>query len=79
MAASPVSANEPKDATTNVPVVNGYSGRAPEDYDDHDILTEQQLHDWLAPRYHGRLWIVNVQHPSEKREVDFSTPAEARR
>lgn len=54
----------------NVPVVNGYSGRAPDGYDDRQLLSEAQVHEWLAPRYRGTIRFVDAGEPKTWRSLD---------
>ena len=51
----------------NVPVVNGYSGRWPPGYPAGDVLTDEQLREWLRGRFRGRLAIVDLTRPGEVR------------
>jgi hypothetical protein len=51
----------------NVPVVNGYSGRAPDDYpDDMPLKMAPRLREWLRGKYRGQILIVNPDVPGEK-------------
>jgi hypothetical protein len=51
----------------NVPVVNGYSGRTPAEYPLDVALTDDELRAWLAPRFRGRVAIVEPCDPRNVR------------
>jgi hypothetical protein len=53
----------------NVPVVNGYSGRCPPDYPPDLPVTDDDLRTWLAPRFRGRVAIVEPCDPRNVRYV----------
>lgn len=53
----------------NVPVMNGYSGRAPKDYPTTGGLTDQQIHDWMKGRFRGTVRVVDSESLWAKREV----------
>jgi hypothetical protein len=55
----------------NVPVVNGYSGRWPPGYPAADIMTDDQLREWLQGRFRGRLAVVDPTRPGEVRYLVF--------
>jgi hypothetical protein len=49
----------------NVPVVNGYSGRAPENYWFFVVHPELELREWLCGRFHGRIALIDPRRPDE--------------
>ena len=49
--------------TANVPVVNGYSGRSPDDYEPSIDNVEEWLRKWLRGRAHGRVIVFDPDHP----------------
>ena len=51
----------------NVPVVNGYSGRYPDDYSLYDGDAEGELRAWLTGRFRGRVAIIDPLKPDEVR------------
>jgi hypothetical protein len=53
----------------NVPVINGYSGRAPTGYPLTDELSDEQIRDWMKGRFRGRVRVIDPQAPDKAREV----------
>jgi hypothetical protein len=54
----------------NVPVVNGYSGRAPsEDYPTASPVDDASLRKWLRDKFHGKLTIVDPDDPGATRVI----------
>jgi hypothetical protein len=48
----------------NVPVVNGYSGRAPKGFPQCGVLrNNEEIHDWLKGKFRGRVRIVDCEAP----------------
>ena len=55
---------------SNVPVVNGYSGRIPPgDYPWISGVTDERLRKWLSGRFRGRLTILDPDDPAAKRTL----------
>jgi hypothetical protein len=53
----------------NVPVVNGYSGRAPKDYPPFGLQTDAEVHDWLKGQFRGKVRIVDSEAPDKAHDV----------
>ena len=53
----------------NVPVVNGYSGRAPQGFPPFGSLTDDQLRDWLTGKVRGTVRVVDPEAPGRPRDV----------
>jgi hypothetical protein len=53
----------------NVPVLNGYSGRAPKGFPAMSELTDEQIRDWLRGKFRGRVRVIDPQAPGKAREV----------
>ncbi len=53
----------------NVPVLNGYSGRAPTGFPPMGALTDEQIHNWLKGKFRGRVRIVDSEAPGQPRYV----------
>jgi len=56
----------------NVPVANGYSGRSPPGYKDHGLLIEEELIEWLKPRYRGRVRFIDSTDPNCQWETEIT-------
>lgn len=50
----------------NVPVLNGYSGRAPDGFPPMGGLTRQQIHDWLKGKFRGKVRIIDSESPPDR-------------
>lgn len=53
----------------NVPIVNGYSGRWPANHPHIQIATDDMLREWLRGRFHGKLAIIDPDHPEAFRTI----------
>jgi hypothetical protein len=54
----------------NVPVVNGYSGRYPDNYPFDDLArADEELRVWLGGRFRGRVAVIDPVRPDEVRYV----------
>jgi hypothetical protein len=53
----------------NVPVLNGYSGRAPDNFPSPGPLTDEQIRGWLKGKFHGTVRVVDATKPGERRDV----------
>lgn len=53
----------------NVPVLNGYSGRAPTDFPPMGGLSDDQIRDWLRGKFRGTVRIVDSEAGGKYREV----------
>jgi hypothetical protein len=53
----------------NVPVLNGYSGRAPTGFPPMGALSDQQIRDWLHGKFRGRVRVIDTLSPLPPREV----------
>lgn len=47
----------------NVPVLNGYSGRAPKGFPPMGALSNEQIRDWLKGKFHGRVRVIDSEAP----------------
>lgn len=53
----------------NIPVINGYSGRAPVGFPDSIIVSEEELRAWLDTHWQGRVIVIAPMDPPEIREL----------
>jgi hypothetical protein len=53
----------------NVPVVNGYSGRAPRDYPAFGGLTDAEVRTWLTGKFRGPVRRIDPRAPGTAREI----------
>jgi hypothetical protein len=47
----------------NVPVLNGYSGRAPTDFPPMGGLSEKQIRTWLKGKFRGKVRVIDTELP----------------
>jgi hypothetical protein len=53
----------------NVPVLNGYSGRAPKNFPQMGALRDDQILGWLRGKFRGTVRIVDSEAPGRAREL----------
>jgi hypothetical protein len=53
----------------NVPVLNGYTGRAPKGFPLMALLTDDQIRDWLKGKFRGKVRIIDTEAPGQYRYV----------
>ena len=53
----------------NVPVINGYSGRAPKDFPPMGGLREDQIRGWLTGKFRGKLRVIDSESPGHYTEI----------
>jgi hypothetical protein len=53
----------------NVPVLNGYTGRAPKGFPLMETLTDDQIRDWLKGKFRGTVRIIDTEAPGQYRYV----------
>ena len=53
----------------NVPVVNGYSGRAPKGFPPFGPQSDEDVRGWLKGKFHGTVRIIDSETPGQVREL----------
>ncbi len=53
----------------NVPVLNGYSGRAPTGFPPMGAISDDQIRDWLRGKFRGTVRVIDTEIPEKTRDV----------